>query len=816
MKKPRKVKRIPPDEAFSWGPVRVARFGSNIVWQSNWGEGDFDEMQKRLVERFPIVIKEIDSLVMAIADQVSVLPAEKVLHRAWWEMAGRHVKLESEVEVDTEDALSMRMIDYIQSVIASVSPGSMRTEVTEEDWQALNAKVDELFRKLNLEYQLCRAAQRRAEDPQISVDFEEFQFKAQLYWCNVRGNRYQVHELAYLRDVFLPHSDVLLDLFSITAAQFIAEIKKIWHALTFGFAEAFESMDQFRADAMNALEGKLAGNQVASESEMRELMARILKEEGWEARQTEVIGQLFGMDLFDVQKVAGLPKSLLDELTWSPGEEGTFFADGAFKGWPLRIWPIFRRPFIRLGERYYCFHLHSLFDNLYRVMQRIICRLRPDYQETWNRIQQELSEALPFKYLQQILPGASVLRSVHYQWYAGEPGRKQWCETDGILVYDDHLFIIEARAGAFTYTSPATDFPAYVESLRNLVLKPATQGKRFLQYLDSDEAVTLFDKDHRPVGELRRKDFRHVTICPVTLDPFTELAAQVQHLRKVGVDVGEHPVWAISLDDLRVYADIFDNPLTFLHFVEERMRAFHSRTIQSDDELDHLGLYLKHNDYSKHAEQMRSDTGASITFHGYRSEIDKFFTERLHDPKAPCRLGQPIPIRLLEIIKWLAVGVTKDRTQLSSYLLDLGGDFRDQLSQSIVDELRRQPTSKRARPLSTHGEVRLTVFCRMRPWVTRDAEEASDHAYAVMLLANEPDRFLVELSYDETTALTHVKWQRLTLDSLSEADRIRLRARAEELRQARVSAAKLTGKVGRNQPCPCGSGKKYKKCCLSR
>jgi len=23
-------------------------------------------------------------------------------------------------------------------------------------------------------------------------------------------------------------------------------------------------------------------------------------------------------------------------------------------------------------------------------------------------------------------------------------------------------------------------------------------------------------------------------------------------------------------------------------------------------------------------------------------------------------------------------------------------------------------------------------------------------------------------------------------------------------------------KVGRNQPCPCGSGKKYKKCCLSK
>ena len=28
-------------------------------------------------------------------------------------------------------------------------------------------------------------------------------------------------------------------------------------------------------------------------------------------------------------------------------------------------------------------------------------------------------------------------------------------------------------------------------------------------------------------------------------------------------------------------------------------------------------------------------------------------------------------------------------------------------------------------------------------------------------------------------------------------------------------AAKARTKVGRNDPCPCGSGKKYKKCCLA-
>ena len=36
------------------------------------------------------------------------------------------------------------------------------------------------------------------------------------------------------------------------------------------------------------------------------------------------------------------------------------------------------------------------------------------------------------------------------------------------------------------------------------------------------------------------------------------------------------------------------------------------------------------------------------------------------------------------------------------------------------------------------------------------------------------------------------------------------RAKAEE--QAKVAAAVAGAAVGRNDPCPCGSGKKYKKC----
>ena len=180
--------------------------------------------------------------------------------------------------------------------------------------------------------------------------------------------------------------------------------------------------------------------------------------------------------------------------------------------------------------------------------------------------------------------------------------------------------------------------------------------------------MTLFDADHGEIGKLSKRDFEYVIICTVTLDAFTELAAQVQHLKPLGIDVGTQPIWSFSIDDLRVYADVFDNPLVFIHFVEERMRAFKSALIQTEDEFDHLGLYLKHNIYTQHAENLNPE--GKLIWHGYRSDVDRIFRNKLHNPNTVYKLRQVMPRRLTEIIDFLAKTALPKRSQVSSMLLN--------------------------------------------------------------------------------------------------------------------------------------------------
>jgi hypothetical protein len=333
--------------------------------------------------------------------------------------------------------------------------------------------------------------------------------------------------------------------------------------------------------------------------------------------------------------------------------------------------------------------------------------------------------------------------------------------------------------------------------------------------MQSDGEVTLFDADHEEVCKLSKRDFEHVTICAVTLDAFTELASKIQHLRTIGIDVGAQPIWSVSIDDLRVYADIFDNPLVFLHFAEERMRAFNSILIKTEDELDHLGLYLKHNIYTEHAKNLNPEGKAELIWHGYRSNIDRYFSKKLHDPNTVYGLRQNMPGQLKHIVDFLAKTALPKRSKVSSLLLNCAGDARSNVTSAIDAILKEQTESKRSKPLSTYGDIKITLFCWQKGLLERKKVFALDHARAAMLLAQEKERLLLELSFDSLQRLIDVNYTFLRSDDIATTDLDRLKTLADKLRLARIQKAKQqAGKLGRNDYCPCGSGKKYKKCCL--
>ncbi|WP_243372633.1 SEC-C metal-binding domain-containing protein [Geotalea sp. SG265] len=808
-----KNKGVKPDEVFQYGPLEMVRFGELIVGRSSLNEKQFEAMQDKFAAKFPEVCLEIDKKIDEITAIVKTIPLPEYFHRACWEKAGSHLNKKAEVDIDHDAVVSQRMIDYIQSVAVSTLPAVEKDkELDEGKWNTLKSLVHDLFMQLNTEFMLCQTAVNRK-----TVDFDEnideFYAKAQMMWCNVRGKRYLYHDIPFYRDVLSPHEDILRASYGIVVEGVLEALKAIQTSLTFGIPDVTEELFDFQQQTYVKLQERLNGK-LPPKDEMAELMLEVIKENGWEQWRDDIFGRFSRLDLFDLGKITTLPQPLLEDLSYEPGQETSFFADGQYKGWPLRIWPVFKRPFIKLDGHYYCFDIYSLFDNLYRIVQRAVIARYPDYSPMWNQKQQMLSESIPLQLFAKLLPGAQFHHPVYYRWETAPGGKKQWCEADALIIFEGHLFVIEVKAGAFTYTPPTTDFPAYLESIKNLVYKPAEQGKRFLEYFRSADEVSLFDCDHKEIGRLSHNDFENVTVCAITLDPFTEIAGQIQHLKKIGIDVGTHPVWSVSIDDLRVYSEIFDNPLVFLHFVEQRMRAFASALIETDDELDHLGLYIKHNVYSQYVEDFKSMD--KITWYGYRSKIDGYFANKLLDSDTKCLIRQELPPRLEELVYYLAKQYVPGCQKVASMILNSGQDLRDSIALNIDETLALQSKSKKAKALSSYGSANITMFCWQQGVIERNQTSAREHTMATMLVTNDPERLLLELSFDTAGNLSGVDFEVFKLQDISLKDQERLKADAEKLKVKRIeNFKKISGKIGRNQPCPCGSGLKYKKCCLS-
>lgn len=619
-----------PDQMYSVGPLKVARFGKNVVWKADWPGGEFAKMQQRLVQGYEEVVKTIDKSASRIAELTAVLPPLKMLHRAWWERAASTLGIDNEFAIKSEQVQASRMLDFIQSVVAGAPQAlEVKDDLSNDDWTELQKEVQKLFDTLNHHYFISATAKRRHENPKLDMEFEEFQFKSQMYWANVTGARYQIHQVQSLRDLLEPQSALVEAMYGFSAKFLCDELEKVWRSLSFGLHESFEAMETFRQKAMAAAHADLTAGISGTGRDTGQFLRDAIARNGLADEEKRAVGMFFFYDLFDVQKVSALPEKFLRDFAWMPGEDTDFYKEGLFAGWPLREWPTFKRPFLKLNERYYCFDVSTLFDHFYRQFEKRVFKQAEKIKQQWVETRKNVTENLPFEYLQRILPGAKCIREVYYSVKEGDSFKR--FETDGLLIFDDHLFIIEVKAGAFTYTSPTTDVDAHVQSLKNLVFSPAQQGLRLLNYLSSQEEAQLFDALGNELARVRIADFRFVSVCAVTLDPFTELAAQVQHLGGLGVNVGSIPIWSLAIDDLRVYAEVFSNQFEFLHYVEQRREAFSSTVLQLDDELDHLGLYLQHNHYTKHAAGMVNGTDAQLQFLGYRVDVDKYFSARMVD-----------------------------------------------------------------------------------------------------------------------------------------------------------------------------------------
>ena len=227
----------------------------------------------------------------------------------------------------------------------------------------------------------------------------------------------------------------------------------------------------------------------------------------------------------------------------------------------------------------------------------------------------------PWNILRKLLPGSEVYGKVYYE--IEENGQRSRFESDGIILYDKNLFILEAKAGALSTSArrgslermkkdvSALIDSAYSQALRTKKYIEMTEKPRF-EYEDGSEALTILDKNN----------VENIFLVNVTLESLGDLAIRLNSLKHLKLIQGKGWPWSVFINDLRVIAEILESPSQFLTFLKRRIQANDFPQFDLADELDFLMFYLREGLY---LDKINKKEDGKFTLHGYTEELDRYY-----------------------------------------------------------------------------------------------------------------------------------------------------------------------------------------------
>lgn len=763
-----------------------------------------------------LLLKEMQNIASRMRNLIVAMPSYDLLGYIY----ARHIMkamtdqstAEEQREADGPDDLineNQFLLEYVHAVLASdVAPAHVAFD------EARCAELFELSRKLREQAMLfAMATSVDTKEGVFGPDTADIEFRAKSTWVGLRGNRYQILEGEFYRYVLAPHDDVLIEIYGVGAADIAEGFQAMADATRSGHAGAIVEMTkQFEAVAAFA---------AAQDRPMEDVM------EAWVSANTEqakaagrAMDDMFRGGIANVSRHTKLPPTLLADLAYRRGEETEFFAPGDFAGTPYRTLPARKKPLIQLGSDYYAIDPCFARDAGYRALLHNLLQRKPDYKKEFEHRQKTMSEAAFADILAAQLPGATVYQEVYYK----DPVTKEWAENDTLILVDDVLFLVEAKAGAAaTIASPALDFARHAQSVQDLVLKAYKQCERFFNYLTSANEVPLYQLvsgKYKECGRVRRTDYRVMVPIGLTVESFSPFSTFCKDLPEVEPLLGRHAFVSLAIDELFVLKRLLPTPGEFAHYMEVRQSVAGMRRAHLFDEFDHLGAYLKKNRFDHDlAEQLKGGEATMVIWDGMSDIVDRFFEGQNWDSK-------PLPTRDFpeEVRKLLgAFNATRTRGWLSaeSHIRDLGSEGGNNLARMLVD-LRRSLNQHPARYFVLGGDGEPLFV-----WLQRATEETDwikiNRKASAAGLAAKASRMVGVLA-EVSSAGVYLRAHSFAVDIptapaednadiYADAARMAQPARTVHLSHPKNAVPVVKPKkLGRNDPCPCGSGLKYKKC----
>ena len=414
-----------------------------------------------------------------------------------------------------------------------------------------------------------------------------------------------------------------------------------------------------------------------------------------------------------------------------------------------------------------------------------------------SRTRGSFAEFFTEKTLRSVFPSQYVYRNVIFKTETGTT----LGEADAILLYGYRAFVIQTKSKRLTVASWEGDDIAIAKDFRAGVQDAYDQAVACVRHIKNGARAYIDDDliDLGRYGEIRE----YYPIC-VTSEHYPALSFQSTTILALQEESEMMLPIVTDVFTLEVMAEMLENPLYFTDYLVKR--AHLSGRLQVSHELVALSCYIKQN--------LHFDQGNLIVLpDDLMVELDlAMAVRRIGIPGERVPSGQltrfdGTPVE--KLIKYVVASDRPDVHRFGEILLSMDGGAADALNKGMRKAIRltnadggRHDISiglKDGGGITVHcnneqsdrAKADLVRHCEMRKYA-----QGAGRWYGATVRPNGEPVMMIGLEFP---------W---AMDGALEAEvgPFKVRATTHSLFGNR--------KVGRNDPCPCGSGYKYKKCCI--
>lgn len=418
----------------------------------------------------------------------------------------------------------------------------------------------------------------------------------------------------------------------------------------------------------------------------------------------------------------------------------------------------------------------------------------------------EFTENFIFERLVKVFGKKNVFRNVNIY-----KGKNRFAEADVLVLYGDRVIVVQAKSKRLT-----------VEARKGNDLQLKTDFKKAI--LDAYHQALLCSKailssEYRLVSSTGEEislnviPIKILPICAVS-DHYPALAAQVRLFLNVETtNVIQSPL-VTDVFFIDVLTELLNTPLNILNYIELRAKFY--KKILVSHELAILGYHLKYNLWLEEEHDLVNlgDDFASALDIAMLARRSGTPGKKTPDGILTRFSDTPIGYLLAEI----EASALPDLVGLGMIFLQLSSEAAKHINKGIERFVKLAAEDGQIHDMSIPSEAEKAGFtihisgqpedvarehlyrhCELRKYDTK-----SDAWYGVLLAPGSGKM--------RGALVIKNKWN---ADERMEA------ALAAIPRKSMVPLASLSKrvrrkKIGRNDPCPCGSGKKYKKCCRNK